>query len=120
MSKIRYLIDENTTRVIADQLLRLRPEIDILVVGDDFAPARGTLDPEILVWMEQKGYSLITRNRKSMPVHLTDHLHAGCHIPGIFTFTHGAPLGLVIETLLLVWEASEPGEYQDQIVFIPF
>ena len=120
MSKIRYLIDENTTRVIADQLLRLRSEIDILVVGDDFAPTRGTLDPEILVWMEQEGYSLITRNRKSMPVHLKDHLQAGRHIPGIFTFTHGAPPGLVIETLLLVWEASEPDEYQDQIVFIPF
>ncbi len=120
MSTIRYLVDENTTRVIVDQLRRMRPEMEILIVGDELAPPRGTLDPDILLWMEREGYSLITRNRKSMPPHLRDHLASGHHIPGIFTFKHKVPIGHIIETLLLIWEASEPGEYQDQIVFIPF
>jgi hypothetical protein len=66
MNGIRYLVDENTTHVIADQLLRLRPEMQIVVIGDDFAPP-GTLDSDILLWLEREDYCLITRNRASMP-----------------------------------------------------
>lgn len=120
MKNIRFLIDENAPRIIASQLLRLRSEIQIRVVGDEFAPPRGALDPEILHWLTQESYSLVTQNRKSMPIHLKNHLAKGHHVPGIFTLKHKAPIGQAIETLLLIWQASEPNEHQDCIVFIPF
>ena len=120
MKRFRFLIDENTSRMLADQLRRLAPEIDVLLVGDEGAPPRGTLDPEILCWCEREEYCLVTRNRKSMPPHLDAHLATGRHIPGIFTIRDQAALKHVLATLLLIWEAAEPGEYQDQIVFIPF
>ncbi len=82
---MNYLIDENTTRVIADQLLRIQPDMQVLVVGDEFAPLCGTLDPEILLWLEREDYYLITKNRASMPQHLRDHVAGGHHVPGIFT-----------------------------------
>ena len=114
------MIDENTSRVLADQLSRLAPEIDALLVGDEGAPPRGTRDPEILCWCEDAGYSLVTRNRKSMPPHLDAHLAAGRHIPGIFTIRDQFPLKQILATLVLIWEAADLNEYQDQIVFIPF
>lgn len=114
-----YLVDENTTPAIADQLRRLQPNILIWTVGDEMAPSRGTPDPEILCWLERECFSLVTRNRKSMPKHLKEHLAAGRHVPGIFTLRPKASIGSVIEDLLLIWESSYPEEYQDQIVHIP-
>lgn len=119
MSEIRYLVDEDTTHAISDQLRRRQPDMVVLTVGDDLAPPRGTLDPGILLWLEREGYCLIARNRRSMPAHLRDHLAADHHMPGIFTLRARASIGQIIDDLLLIWGASHPGEYQDQIVHIP-
>nr|WP_293128835.1 DUF5615 family PIN-like protein [Microcoleus sp. bin38.metabat.b11b12b14.051] len=54
-------------------------------MGEPEAPSRGTLDPEILKWCEEYNFILVTNNRKSMPVHLTDHLAERRHIPIRFT-----------------------------------
>jgi len=115
----RYLIDENTTPALADQLRRRQPGLEVVSVGDDIAPPKGTLDPEILLWVELRKFTLITRNRKSMPEHLSQHLQAGHHIPGILTLRPKALLSEIIEDLLLIWELSEEEEYQDQIIHIP-
>ena len=120
MRKIRFLVDENTTRSISNQLLRRKPEIEIFHIGDDMAPPLGTIDPYILLWLEREGYCLVTRNRASMPQHLRDHIKTGHHIPGIFTLKPRASIGQIVEELLLIWELAEPDEYQDQIVYIPF
>ncbi len=65
------------------------------------------------------GFCLLTGNRRSMPGHLIDHLTAGRHVPGIFTIRHGARVGDVLETLLLLLYASLPEEYGDRILYIP-
>jgi hypothetical protein len=114
-----YVIDENTTPALADQLRRRQPDIKVLTIGDGVAPPKGTPDPDILVWLEQHGYTLITRNRESMPVHLQQYIAAGHHVPGILTLRSKASLGEVLEDLMLIWEVAEADEYQDQIVHIP-
>jgi hypothetical protein len=115
----RYLIDENTTPALADQLRRRQPELIVACIGNDGAPPKGTLDPDILLWIETNGFTLITRNRKSMPEHLFHHLETGHHIPGILTLRSKASLGEIVEDLLLIWQLSEDDEYQDQIIHIP-
>ncbi len=114
-----YLIDENTTPALADQLRRRQPNLKVSTIEDGIAPPKGTPDPDILLWLEKHNYSLITRNRKSMPGHLLDHMTQGRHVKGIFTLRPKAPLGEVLEDLLLIWEVAESDEYQDQIVHIP-
>ena len=54
-----------------------------------------------------------------MPQHLSDHLSAGHHIPGIFTINLEVPMGKIIEELLLIAGASDADEYIDQITYIP-
>ena len=88
MRAIRFLIDENTAHAVADQMLWRQPDIAVLTVGDDIAPPRGTLDPDILIWLEENSYFLVTRNRRSMPGHLRDHLAAGRHVPWNFRPAH--------------------------------
>ena len=115
----RFLIDENISPRYRTQLLYHEPSLTVLVIGDDGAPARGTPDPEILVWYEQNQFSLITNNRESMPQHLSDHLSAGHHVPGIFTINIEMPMGKIIEELLLIAGASDEDEYIDEIKYLP-
>ncbi len=115
----RFLIDENISPRYRTQLLRHEPSLTVLVIGDEDAPARGTPDPEILTWCEQNQFSLITNNRESMPQHLSDHLSAGNHVPGIFTINRKVSMGLIIDQLLLIAGASDEDEYIDEIKYLP-
>jgi hypothetical protein len=115
----RFLIDENISPKYRTQLLNHEPSLMVLVIGDEDAPPKSTPDPEILEWCEKNQFNLITNNRKSMPQHLSDHLAAGHHVPGIFTINLEVPMGLIIDQLLLIVGASHEDEYIDQITYIP-
>ena len=52
MVKVRFLLDENLSPKLKTSVLRLNPAIDILRVGDAEAPPLGTLDPDILRYLE--------------------------------------------------------------------
>ena len=115
----RYLIDENISPEYRTQLLNHEPSLKVLAVGDEGAPPKSTPDPEILEWCEQNQFSLITNNRDSMLQHLSDHLAAGNHVPGIFTINRRVSMGLIIDELILIAGASDENEYIDQITYIP-
>ena len=54
-----------------------------------------------------------------MPRHLADHLAEGHHLPGILTINLDAPMGAVLEQLILIVGASHEDEYLDRIVYVP-
>lgn len=116
---IKYLLDENLPREYQIQLRYHQPNLNVIMIGDVDAPKRGTQDPEILIWCEEKNYILVTNNRRSMPVHLKDHLAQDRHSPGIFVFRQTADMGRIIEDLILVAIASFEDEYRDRISFFP-
>jgi len=116
---LRYLIDENVNPLYPNQIKLKEPDIFIQVVGEPETPPKGTLDPEILCWCEENNFILVTNNRTSMPVHLADHIAVNRHIPGIFILNQNLSVGENIEELILVALASEDGEYQDRIVYLP-
>lgn len=119
MNNISYLLDENVDPILRTELLRHDSDLTVWQVGMLGAPEFGTLDPEILIWCEENSFVLVTNNRKSMPVHLQDHLTQGRHTPGIFTLSSEMSLGEMIEELLLIASASFKGEFQDQIIYLP-
>ena len=117
---VRLLLDENLSPRLKVALLRYNPAIDVLRVGDEDAPSFGTSDPEILSYLERTQRLLVTDNRNSIPDHAADHLAAGGHHWGIFEIRAEATMGEVLETLYLVFEASEAEEWVDQLRWIPF
>ncbi len=58
--KIRFLLDENLSPKLKFAVLRLNPAIDIVRVGDPDAPLLGTLDPELLRYLEVFQRLLVT------------------------------------------------------------
>jgi hypothetical protein len=120
MSTIKYLLDENVDPLFRSGLLKREPTMVVLRVGSSpNAPRHGTLDPEILCWCEEHDFILITNNRKSMPVHLHDHLVEGRHIPGILQLNPKMSIRETIEELWIVWALSEEDEYGDRIAYLP-
>jgi len=119
MSTRKYLLDEHVNPRLKRAVHQRNPEIVVWCIGDPGAPPRGTLDPDILLWCEAKGFSLVTNNRTSMPVHLREHLAAGRHVPGIFILNDKMSMGQTAEELALIWGATEPDEYVNLIKFLP-
>jgi hypothetical protein len=115
----RFLLDENMDRAIQRQFQRLSPEIDVKLVGDAQVPPRGTSDPSILTWIEHNGYILVTKNRRTMPKHFTEHLAMGRHVPGVLCIRKYVTMAALIDVLYLIWYASDTEEYRDKLTFIP-
>ena len=114
-----FLFDENMTPALIGFLGQVDPPIPHFYVGDGFAPPKGTKDPEILDWISDHHCWLVTNNRRSMPVHLTDHITAGKSIMGIFQIPRALSIPQVIADLELVWHLAEPDEFKNQIVYLP-
>lgn len=93
--------------------------MQVFAVGDLNAPALGTADTEILVWLEANDAMLVSRNRRTMPMHLSKHLAAGNHVPGILLIRRRYTWGQVIDDLQLIWDASTSDEYRDRIEYLP-
>ena len=116
---LKYLMDENIDPIYPSQIRSKQPQLTIRVIGEPSTPSKGTKDPAILVWCEEYNFILVTNNRKSMPVHLNDHLQANRHIPGIFILNTNLSIGQNIDELILIAECSFANEYQDQITHLP-
>ena len=80
MSRVRYQLDENTPHMVRDRLLQRERNVEVLAVGDDTAPAIGTADAKLLRWIDENGYILVSRNRRTLPQHLREHVKAGRHV----------------------------------------
>ena len=117
--KIRFLIDENLSPKLKKAVLHLNPNIDIFRVGDPSAPSLGTLDPEILQYLELSQGALVTDNRKSMPQHLEVHWAGNGHIWGVFWVRPNTELGSLAEELRTIWETTEAEEWIDLVDWIP-
>jgi hypothetical protein len=113
------LLDENISPAVRNQLLFHEPSLQVACIGDKAAPAYGTSDEKILKWIEQTGQILVSRNRRTMPVHLQKHLAAGGSIPGMLLLRRRTSMSELIEELLLIWHASHPEEFQNTIRYVP-
>lgn len=112
------LLDENLSAALADALNRQNPDVAVRRIGDGIAPPLGTPDPEILLWIEEHDFILMTNNRASMPAHLKTHVGSGRHVPGIVQIPRRFHMGSLAEHILVLVGASTPGELQDVIWYI--
>ena len=118
--KVPFLLEENLSPRLKVAVLRLNPAIDILRVGESNAPQLGTLDPDVLLYLERSQRLLVTDNRASMPAHMEAHWAAGGQIWGLFWVRDRIPLGELSQELLLVWETTEAEEWINRLEWIPF
>jgi len=117
--KICFLLDENLNPRIKLALLHLDPTIDVLRVGDLGAPLLGTLDPNILRYLDESRRLLVTDNRRTMPTHAAEYFASGGKHWGVFLVDAHTPIGRIAEAMYLLWVASEAEEWVDQEQWLP-
>ncbi|MGL5871409.1 MAG: DUF5615 family PIN-like protein [Xenococcaceae cyanobacterium] len=117
--KVRFFLDKNLSPRLKLAIFRLNPEVDVLRVGDPGMPALGTIDPEILIYLERSQRILLTDNRNSKPEHLQAHWANGGCIWGLFWLRPKATVRELAEDLILIWETTEAEEWRNQLAWIP-
>jgi hypothetical protein len=123
VSQISFLLDEHVPASVGDAIVALEPAILFRQVGaHPDVPPKGTLDPDVLLFAERAGFTLVTFDKRTMRRHVEAHLVGGHHTWGVFVFPNGRSLsaGRVAEELLMFWTASQAEEWMDQIEFLPY
>jgi len=116
--KPRFQADNDLRGSILTGVLRREPSIDFQSahsVSLDSVP-----DPEVLRLAMAQGRILVTHDENSMPGHFRDFLSRDNSSPGVLMVPQAAPVGAVIESILLIWIPSEAEEWTDRIVWLPF
>jgi len=115
--KPRFQADNDLRGSIRSGVLRREPSIDFQSALA--AQLDGVPDPEILKLAAVQGRIVVSHDENSMPAHFYDFLKSGNHSPGVLIVPQGAPVGPVIESLVLIWVASDATEWIDRIAWLP-
>ena len=114
---IRLATDENFNGRIYDALLRAEPNIDVVRAQD--AVQAGTDDRAVLAWAAAESRVLITRARRTLIGFAYERIRTGLRMPGLIVVSSTAPIGPTVDDLLLLIAASQSGEWEGQIVYLP-
>ncbi len=114
--RVRFQADADLDGRILRGLRRAAPEIDIRSAAD--AGLAGVEDPGVLRIPADSGRVLGSQDRGTMPGHFARFI-SGAQSPGVVLLREAIPLAIAIEELVLIWNASEPEEWIDRLVWIP-
>ncbi len=117
--KPKFLLDEHLDSAIQRQLRRLDFRIEVLRIGDDHAPPRGTYDPDILTWAAEQDFIVVTRDRSTMPTFVADQITQGQKFSGLLWIRPSIGIGDIVDELHLIWLASEAEEYAGKAIYVP-
>ena len=114
---IRLAADEDFNNDIVLALRRTLPNVDVLTVRE--AGHGGCADPEVLAWAAEEDRVLLTHDVTTMTRHALERIARGAHMPGVVAVHQRLPIGNVLDDLVLVASCSLPGDWVNQVQFLP-
>jgi hypothetical protein len=117
MSRPRFLADHDLNEHIVTGVLRQEPVIDFLRVRDLGMSTRP--DSEILAYAAIEGLLVVSHDVNTMPAAAFARLSAGDSLTGLFMVPQLSPIAPIIDSLVMIWAASELEEWKDQVIFLP-
>ncbi len=114
---IRFMADADLNDAIVGGCRRREPAIDFLSAND--ANLEGVPDPDVLALAAAEDRILVSHDFQTMPRHFGDFLQARGSSPGLILVPQHMPIGEAIEELLLIWGASDAGEWRDRWQALP-
>ncbi len=115
--KARFQADNDLRNSIRLGVLRREPSIKFASARE--AELDHVSDPDVLLFCAQRNRLLVSHDENSMPSHFNAFVAAGHHSPGVLIVPQHVPTREVIDSLLLLWLASEAGEWGDRIAWLP-
>ena len=114
---LRYLADENFNNDIVRGLTRRKHDLDIARVQD--VGLSGANDKTVLELAARENRVLLTHDVSTITKYAYERVESGQKMPGVFEVGRQVPIGSAIEDILLIAECSTPGEWEDQIRYLP-
>lgn len=114
---MRFLADENFDNRILRGIWRENVTIDVVRVQD--TEIYQTDDTTVLEWAAKEGRILLTHDVNTIPKYAYERVRDGKSMPGVITVPLNAPIGEVIQDFLVILGASNPEEYENQVVHLP-
>jgi predicted nuclease of predicted toxin-antitoxin system len=115
---LKLLADENLDNTIIRGLFRRSPALDIVRVQD--VGLSGKDDPTVLEWAAQEGRVLLTHDVTTITRYAYDRVRQGQKMPGVIEISTDAPIGRVIEDVLVLVECSQDEELEGQVQYLPW
>jgi hypothetical protein len=91
--------------------------MDFLSAND--ANLEGVADPEVLKIAARQDRMLVSHDFQTRPRHFGRFLQTNGFSPGVFLMKQTSPMRSVIEVLVLIWSATEAGDWKNRITRIP-
>lgn len=117
MSRPRFLADNDLNEQIVTGVLRREPLIEFVRARDIGFAERP--DSEVLEYAASNGLVVVSHDVNTMPAAAYDRLAEGNDMPGLLMARQTDPVGPIIESLLLIWSASEVEEWSGLVQFLP-
>jgi hypothetical protein len=118
MSRPRFLADHDLNEHIVQGVLRQEPSLEFLRIREVGMSDRS--DEEILEYAGREALLIVSHDVNTMPAAASTRRTSGGTFPGLFMVQQTLPIKPVIESIVLIWSASELEEWKDQIVYLPF
>ncbi len=115
---MRFATDENFNNDILRGVLRRYSELDVVRIQD--TEVYEVEDPVVLEWVAKAGRILLTHDTRTMPDFAYERVREGKPLPGVFVVNDQAPMGQVIDDLLIVLGASDASEWENRVIYLPF
>jgi hypothetical protein len=114
--KVTNQADNDLRRAIVRGVVRREPRIDFR--SAQAARLDAVPDPVVLALAADQGRILISHDFETMPSHFREFTQRR-RSPGVLLVRQDLPVGEAIETLLLIWEVSEPDEWVNRLCLAP-
>jgi hypothetical protein len=117
MSRPRFLADHDLTDAIVDGVLRVEPTAEFVrarEIGADRLP-----DDLLLQRAAAADFIVVSHDENTMSDAAYQRIGHREHMPGLFLVVQGTPVGQVIDSLVLIWAASEAEEWEDRVQYLP-
>lgn len=118
MSQARFLADHDLNEHIIDGVLRREPALEFIRARD--VGLAGRPDPELLAFAAEHALLVVSHDVNTMVGHAYARIAAGEAMTGLLMAQQSEPIGPVIDSLVLIWSASEAEEWKDQVRFLPW
>ncbi len=114
--KIRFLADADLKFQVVVAVKHGEPAIDFQSANE--AGLKGLKDPQVLSYAAREGRILVTHDRSTMPDYFFSFIK-NRRSPGLIIVSQQLAISAAANDLILMWAASEPEEWTNQITFLP-
>lgn len=117
MSRPRFLADNDLRDPIVDGVLRREPTVELTPLRDFGLEAAS--DPEVLAFAAREGLIVVSHDVNSMSAHAYDRIRAGEPMTGLILAHQTEPIAAVIDSLVLIWAATEADQWLGRVEYVP-